>query len=400
MRILHVIPSLAARFGGPPKAAQELCRELVRRGEEVCIYTTDIDGRERLQVPVDSARRDKDGIECWYFSTRGSGLYGVSVALVNTVRRNIRNFDVVHIHSLYRFSTAVAAFYCRKYGVPYIMRPHGTLDPYIYQRHRMRKTIYERLIENRNLERAAAVHFTAAEEMSLAQSLGLKFRGVVVPLGIDVSLPSSSDDVLRAQFAHQWPETSGKRTILFFGRITQKKGLDLLVKAFGQIAREHGDVHLFLAGPDDEDYGRKVRAWLADEGVTNRATFAGMLTGASKEAALAAADVFVLPSYTENFGLAVIEALAAGIPCIISNRVNIWRELSSAGAAIVVKCDAHELASAIVALLNSPDLRSRLSDAGRKLVADQYTWATAADRMIALYREVAASRPNSSLQTA
>ena len=393
MRILHVIPSLAARYGGPPKAAQELCRELVRRGQQVCIYTTDLDGPARLEVPVDQAIRGEDGVERWYFSTQRSGLYGFSIALVNAIRKNIKSFDVVHIHSLYRFSSTIAAHFCQRYEVPYILRPHGTLDPFIYHRHRLRKIVYERLIENRNLERAAAVHFTAAEEMSLARSLGLKFRGVVVPLGIDIATPTSSRDELRADFAREWPAAHGKKVILFFGRLTLKKGLDLLVKAFGRIARSRTDVHLFLAGPDDEGFGRKVHLWLKEEGVLDRTTFAGMLTGKRKEAALASADIFVLPSYTENFGLAVIEALAAGLPSVISNKINIWRELSNAGAAVVVNCDAQEVASAISTLLDDAEQRNRLGEAGKRLVAEQFTWSIVADRMIALYREVASASP-------
>src|SRR5579871_4227292 len=151
MRILHVIPSLAERHGGPPKAAQELCRELVRMGHEVTIYTTDLDLSNRLEVPVDQALRGEDGVERWYFSTQRSGLYGISMSLIAALRRNIRNFDVVHIHSLYRFTSTVAAHYCRREGVPYLVRPHGTLDPFIYHRHRMRKRVYEALFETRNL---------------------------------------------------------------------------------------------------------------------------------------------------------------------------------------------------------------------------------------------------------
>ncbi|HVN27739.1 MAG TPA: glycosyltransferase, partial [Candidatus Binataceae bacterium] len=338
----------------------------------------------------------EDGVERWYFSTQRTGLFGVSFTLINALRRNVAGFDLAHIHSLYRFPSTIAAHYCRRFDVPYIVRPHGTLDPFIYHRHRLRKIVYERLIENRNLERAAAVHFTAAEEMSLAQSLGLKFRGVVVPLGVELPPPSASREELRAAFAGEWPQTRDKRIILFLGRLTQKKGLDLLVKAFGRLARARDDVHLFLAGPDDEGYGANVRQWLKDEGVAERATFAGMLEGARKEAALAAADVFVLSSYSENFGIAVIEALAAGVPAVISNKINIWRELHDADAAVVVNCNVDEVTAAISKVLDDAALARRLAAAGKKIVAEQFTWPIVADRMIAVYREIAAGNAKSS----
>jgi len=396
MRILHVIPSLAERHGGPPKVVQELCRELVRRGQEVTIYTTDLDGYRHLSVPLDQPIRGEDGVERWYFSTQRSGLFGISLALLKALRKNIASFDLIHLHNLYRFSPTVAAHYARRYGVPYILQPHGTLDPYIYNRHRLRKIVYERLIDNKNLEKAAAIHFTAADEMSLAQSLGLKFRGVVVPLGIEVAAPTLSNDQLRDNFANEWPATRGKKVILFLGRLTQKKGLDLLAKAFGRIARSRDDVQLFLAGPDDEGYGDKMRQWLKEEGVLGRATFAGMLTGDRKEAALAASQMFVLSSYTENFGIAVIEALAAGLPAVITNKINIWRELNDARAALVINCNVDETAAAMSSLLDDPALCGRLAQAGKKLVAEQFTWPIVAERMIAVYREIVAANSKAS----
>ncbi len=393
MRILHVIPSLAMRHGGPPKAAQELCRELVHIGHEVTIYTTDLDGNQRLDLPVDQPIRGEDGVVRWYFATQRSGLYGVSMSLIRAMRRNIRNFDVVHIHTLYRFTSTVAAHYCRRDGVPYILRPHGTLDPFLFHRHRLRKRIYEALFETRNLRKAAAVHFTANEEMRLAESLGLRFRGVVVPLGVDPKLPTNRDQ-LREQFSRDWPATRGKKVILFLSRLNFKKGLDLLAKAFGAVARARSDVHLFLAGPDDEGYGRKVSQWLSDQGALDRATFAGMLSGERKAAAIAAAEMFVLPSYSENFGFAVVEALAAGVPTIISNKVNIWREVSDARAGLVVNCDADELARAILTLLDDGELRRDLGEAGRQLVAEKFNWPDIAVRMTAVYRDVIAKSPN------
>jgi glycosyltransferase involved in cell wall biosynthesis len=155
-------------------------------------------------------------------------------------------------------------------------------------------------------------------------------------------------------------------------------------------------VHLFLAGPDDEGYGDKMRQWLTEEGVLARATFAGMLTGARKEAALAASHMFVLSSYTENFGIAVIEALAAGLPAVITNKINIWRELHEAGAALVTNCDVGETAAAMSSLLDDSALCRRLAQAGKKLVAEQFTWPIVAERMIAVYREIVAANSKAS----
>src|SRR5262249_35803991 len=159
--------------------------------------------------------------------------------LARALAVSIREFDIVHIHSLYQFPATIAAYYCRRYGVPYVVRPHGTLDPFLYRRHRIRKWVYETLWERRNLAAAAAVHFPAEEEMELAGSLGLEFDGVVVPLGVELE----ELRVPTRRLADFWPETTGKKVLLFLGRINFKKGLDVLAQAFGAIARNRPDVH-------------------------------------------------------------------------------------------------------------------------------------------------------------
>lgn len=394
MRVLHVIPSLAMRHGGPSQGVPEMCRELARLGHEVTLYTTNLDGPGScLEVEPNRAIRGDDGVERWYFATQCSGLYGVSMSLVKALRDNIRNFDVVHIHSMYRFTSTMAAHYCRRYQVPYILQPHGSLDPCVYYRHRWRKNVYESLFEKKNLERAAAVHFATAEEMNLVRSLGLRFRGVVVPYGLESKLAADRDR-LRERFARDWPATRGKTVILFFGRLSAKKGLDLLSRAFGPLARNRSDIHLFLAGPDTEGEGVKVRKWLSEEQVLEHATFAGMLLGERKDAALASSDIFVLCSYGENFGIAIAEAAAAGLPVVISNKVNIWREFQDARAGLVVNCDADELARAISTLLDDAVLRRDLGEAGKRLVAEKYMWSDVMSRMAAIYRDVIAQRPD------
>jgi glycosyltransferase involved in cell wall biosynthesis len=181
---------------------------------------------------------------------------------------------------------------------------------------------------------------------------------------------------------------------LYLGRLNFKKGLDLLARAFGQLARQHGDVHLLLAGPDDDGYGDTVRQWLANEGVLSRCTFAGMLLGARKLAALRHADVFVLPSYTENFGLALVEAMASGLPVVISNRVNIWREVSAARAGLVVDCDAEEVCRALAAVLADPAGRQAMGVRGRRLVRERFSWEASGERMVEVYRQLLAEHGN------
>ena len=364
----------------------EMCRELARRGEQVAIYTTNLDGPGNLNIPLRRPIRDESGLETTYFPIYPHSYYCMSVSMAAALKRDVPRYDIVHIHSLYRFTTTAAAHYCHAYGVPYLMMPHGTLDPFMFQRHRPRKRLYEALFDRPHLDGAAAVHFTTLEEMELAKATGFGLKGVIVPLGVVPEKLGGEEDV--EEFRAKWPQTRGKKVVLFLGRVNFKKGLDLLARAFGEVCRQRDDVHLFIAGPDDEGYGTQVRRWLEDEAVLGRTTFSGMVLGREKAAALAAADVFVLPSYSENFGIAVAEALAAGLPVVISNRVNIWREVALAGAGIVVNCDVAELKRALLEVLDNRALRQEMGEAGRRLASESFSWPSAVDKLMAVYRDI------------
>jgi glycosyltransferase involved in cell wall biosynthesis len=396
LRILHVIASLAPRYGGPSQVCLELCQELARAGERVSIHTTNLDGPGTVDVPCHEPVWT-NGVEIRYFPVQAPRRYALSLPLARALRRTIPEQDLVHIHSLYFFPSTMAAYYCRRAGVPYVVRPHGTLDPYHFRHHRGRKWVYERLFEWRNLNRAAAIHFTTPEEQELTRPLGLTAPGVVVSPGVHAERYRESDHAASA-FRDEWPEVRGRRIVLFLGRLTEKKGLDLLVAAFGQLVRQRDDVHLVLAGPDNDGYGRTVRGWLEAEGVVDRSTFTGMLLGPRKLAALQAADVFALPSYTENFGVAVVEAMAAGLPIVISNKVNIWREIADARAGFVVHCDPDEVARAIASVLNDSAARTTMGERARRLVAERFTWSAAGKRMADIYRRIVEGRSRHGLE--
>ena len=385
MRILHVIANLAPRYGGPSKACREMARAVAQLGHEVSVYTTNQDGPGELEVPLGQPVW-QEGVEIRYFPIQAPRFWGTSLPLALALRRQIPAVDLVHIHSLYLFHNLVAGHYCRQHDIPYLIRPHGTLDPFIYRRHRGRKRIMEGLFEHRNIRRAAALHFTTAQEQALAAPYTFGAPGLVVPLGIGpeefAALPEPGG------FRRRHSEIGDKRIILFFGRVNFKKGLDILARAFGAVARRRRDVHLVIAGPDNEGWGARVRAWLEAEGAAGRATFTGMLLGPDKSAVLRDASLFVLPSYSENFGLAVIEAMAAGLPVIISDQVNIWPEVESGGAGRVIPCDAAALTGQILELLADPDAAAVMGRKGRALVQERFLWPRIAPRLAAAYARI------------
>lgn len=364
-------------------AALLMCRALAKLGHTVSLYTTNEDGKGILDVPVDRPVI-KDGVTIRYFPIGKFRRWGVSLPLGRALRNDIANFDIVHIHSLYLYHTAVACSVCRRFGIPYILCPHGTLDPFLRRKSRFKKAVYNALIENRNLNKATAVHYTTEDEMKLAHiPLGLISRPIVVPLGIDLS--QFSNLPTRGHFRSQMVGNNSKQIILFLGRINFKKGLDLLAKAYGKIARNRDDVHLVIVGPDDEGYRRKVEIWLKEEGVHSKVTFSGMLLGHDKLSAFVDADIFVLPSYTENFGITVVEAMACNVPVLITDKVNIHQEVRSWDAGYVIGCNAELLAEALTRMLDDHGLCKRLSINGRKLVEAEFSFDVMGKRLEKAY---------------
>ena len=396
MRILHVISNLSPRYGGPPKACFEMARSTAKLGHAVSIYTTNLDGPTELNVPTDSSVY-RDGVEIRYFPIQYPRFWGFSLPLAIQLRSAVKEHDIVHIHSLYLFHSQVAAHYCRKHGVPYLIRPHGTLDPVIFQRHRLRKRIMELAFEHRNFKYAAAIHFTAEDEERSAKAHTLGAPGIVIPNGLDLAdyenLPAPGT------FRARYPETRGKKIILFLGRINFKKGLDILVQAFSAVAQSRDDVRLIIAGPDNDGFEKKVRAWLRGAKVHDRTTFTGMLEGDDKLAVLGDADVFILPSYWENFGFSVVEAMACGVPVIISDRVAIWREVEAEGAGKVAPCNSNSFAEAMLSILNSPDVAELMGESGKTLVRKRFQWSSVALDLENAYRSIlSASISNSGVR--
>ncbi|MBU1109747.1 MAG: glycosyltransferase [Candidatus Riflebacteria bacterium] len=376
MKILHLISSLASRFGGPSKACIEMADAVNKLGHEVSIYSTTMDGKNDLSK-ADFCDKLSEKIDLQLFQVNWPRFWIPSLSMARALKKKIKEFDIVHIHSLYLFHNLVGAYYCRTFCIPYIIRPHGTLDPFLYKRHRFRKALFEILFENRNLKNADAIHFTTTDEMELAKPHTFEAPGIVIPNGLHLEEYEVLPD--KGYFRAKYPETIGKKLILFFSRINFKKGLDILIPAFIKLARKHPDYHLVLVGPDDSNLTPGIKkellqAGLALEGPYQRTTFTGMLSGKDKLAVLNDSDVFVLPSYSENFGIAVIEAMICKLPVIISDKVNIWREVVEDGAGLAGPCLVEWFSEAIERLLNNPEQCAAMGQAGQKSVKNRYSW--------------------------
>ena len=385
MRILHVIGSVAPRYGGPSYAALDMCSALAERRHEVELFTTTIDGPRELPVPV-GVPLARDGFAITYFPPARPRSYSASPELARALARRVSGFDVVEVHNLYLFHAAAAAFVCRRRGVPYVVCPHGTLDPYQRAFDRRKKAVYDLLVEGRNLRGAAAIHCTSRAERDAVVAAGVPARPYVVPLA--VRLGSFEHPADPAQLLRDHPELDGRMLVTFLGRLARKKRLDLLLGAFAEVAALAPDAHLAIAGPDDEGVGASVRDLVARRQLARRVSLLGMVDGEAKVALLQRSAVFVLPSEDENFAVSLLEAMAAGVPVVTTNGVAIHDEIRSAGAGVVVPLAATAIAGALTDLLGDQDRARRLGDNGRSVARSAFAWERLGSNLERMYGDV------------
>ncbi len=384
MNILHVISTLAPRYGGPTTVLKALAKQQARAGLHVTICTSNADyPKGVLDVQTNVPVRE-DGVTTWYFPVDFHSLV-ISRTLYRWAKAHFSAYDLIHIHGLYRFPPTYAAWLARHQGIPYVIIPHGALDPYLYSRSStslLLKRLYERWFDLPNLQAASAIHYTAEDERRLAVFLKLRAPSFVVPNGLDwVPFEQSPP---RGAMRKAW-SLGDAPLVLFLGRLHHKKGLDLLIPAFEQVRQARPDVQLAIVGPANDDYGDQVRSWVRDRGLTAAVTFVDFLSGTDLVQAYVDADVFVLPSYTENFGMTVVEAMACACPVVISRHVNIHEEIVAVDAGLVTECDVNEIAAAILELLNDPAQRHRMGENGRRAVYERYTWPRIVEQLTAEY---------------
>ncbi len=380
-----MIGSLAPRYGGPTTAAFEMSAALAERGHDVELVTTDIDGSKRLTVPL-CTPLDLQGVTVTYYPVQWPRSYELSLPLGRALRRKVREADVVHIDSLYLFHGLIAGYYGRRYEVPYVLRPHGTLNPYHRARHPVRKLVYETLFERRNLNHAAGVVCMSKREREHVAAAGVRSPLYVVPLGIDADFFAGEGDFASLVSVH--PELAGRRLVTFLGRLTAKKRLDLVLDAFALVARGDGKLHLAVAGPDDEGIGAELRRRVRGLGLDRHVSLLGFVDGERKLALLRRSLAFVLPSEDENFGVAVVEAMAAGVPVVVTRGVGIHERIAEAGAGLVVPTEAPAVAAAIRRLADDPALSTRFGANARRLVEEHFSRKETGRRLEEMYVEV------------
>ena len=376
MKILFVIPALGSVYGGPSQCVLDLAQVLGDRGIELDIVTTTANGATQLNVPTHAWIKEKS-YRIQYFPYWNLLDYKLSWSLTHWLFQHVADYDLVHTNAIFSYTNLPAHWACQLYQIPYIMTPHGMLEPWALSYNSWKKKLYFYLFEKLSLQRATAIQALASTEAINLQRLGIKSPVVIVPNGIHQNnfqnLPN--------------PETRHKMLILFLGRIDPKKGLDLLAAAFKKVHAQFPQTHLIIAGPDNIGFSPTVKRYFAEVNCLEAVTFTGMLTGSLKFAALAAADLYVAPSYSEGFSMSVLEGMASGLPCVITTGCN-FPESKIEKAALVVDIDAKHIADALLLCLVNPEEAKQMGDRARQFIFENYTWNNIAYKMEQIYSKI------------
>ena len=380
MRILHVVATYypAVRYGGPIRSVHGLAAGLARRGHDVHVYTTNVDGDRDLDVPTDQPMA-LDGVSVHYFPVPALRRLYWAPSLERRLRESIAGFDVVHIHGVYLWPLLVAARAAARAGVPYVVAPRGQLiRDLIVRKSRWIKTAWIQLFERVTLAQAAAVHVTAETEGSALRELGLSARRIAcIPNGVDY--PEVHEPLEGGPYGNL-----PSQYVLFLSRINWKKGLDRLIQAWQLIPH----LPLVIAGNDDEGYQPRLEELARTLGIADRVLFIGAVSDEHKWALYERAQLFVLPSYSENFGNVVAEAMAMACPVVLTPEVGIAPLVRAAGAGVVTEGAPEKLAAAIAELLLDPDRRLEMGRRGAETARMQLSWNGIAETTEALYREL------------
>jgi glycosyltransferase involved in cell wall biosynthesis len=375
MRVLHVIPTIALEHGGPSHAVRVMAEAVHGLGAEVHVATTSYGTPQAREDPARVWDYREHGVEFHLFPQIAGSRWNVSLGLTRWLFTHARTYDVLHVHAPFAYPTWPACVAARRAHVPYVYRTLGTLDPWSLRQKAWKKWPYYHLVERRNLMRAYRVHVTSAAEREAVERLRVpRERIALIPIGIRIP-------PVRAR-----PRSEGALRLLFIGRLHPKKGIPLLLEAVAVMRAAGEPIVLDLAGSGDETYTAWLRAETVRLAVDDCVRFVGFATGQEKAELFAGAHVFVLPAYDENFGISVAEAMAHGLPVVVSDSVGLADQVRAAGAGRICRtADVSSLTDAIRSLA-SPDAQRDAGGRGVELVATELSIPAMAQALMALYR--------------
>ena len=390
MKVLHVVPSLSYKLGGPTEAALNFVRHLIDLGIDTEIATTNDDVDGLLEVPLNQ-RSTYAGVPVWFFPRLARlKAYMPSLSLSRWLIQHIKDYDLIHNHYLFCCAPTVASLVAGQRGVPYVNRSIGQLTPWALSQSATKKQIYGALIERPLLNRASAIHCTTDDEAQDVGNYGVKTSKLVIPLGVNPPTPIPE---ARTRLRQRYSLDPEVLIVVFLSRLHEKKRPDFLLEIFANLDRGDQPRHLLMAGTGEQSYCDYLRIQVQRLGLADQVTFTGFVSGFDKDLLLQGADMFTLPSYSENFGIAVVEALAAGLPVVITPDVQIAPDIKAAKAGLVVQGDLNSWVKALNALLEPTAMRADFGKNGKQLAGEKFSWPSIARQLAQSYQEILSGKP-------
>ena len=396
LKVLHIIPSLAPCRGGPSKAAIDMVSALRKAGTEAEIVTTDDNCADRLNV-TKKELVEYQGVPVRFFMrlsppTRPLREFAYSWSLQRWLKKHINDYDLIHVHAIFSFCTSYAMRLARNNNIPYVVHCMGQLEPWSLQQSQVRKKIYLKCFELENLMGAAAIQFTAQSEQALVEQhfakqyleeQGLpKLKGTVIPLGVDLPMLISNAET---KMHKRWGLDRMTPTILYLSRLHPKKGLEILLEALSKLGEQ--PYQLLIAGDGETQYLQKLQQKAAEFGIAKRCKFVGHLHGQEKNIALQGADLFALTSHSENFGIAVLEAMSSGTSVLLSIGVALSHEVEKNELGFVCDLSQESIQESLTQALHDIESTHELGKGARRFVENHYQWSGIADQLNKLYSD-------------
>ncbi|MBI4822360.1 MAG: glycosyltransferase [Deltaproteobacteria bacterium] len=383
MRILHITGGLG-NLSGTTHILGALSEEQAKAGHQVSAWFCERPNEEPV-VPNPSLVTTR----CFPLTLPFANP-GVSFPFGRAIQEGVRGFDVIHIHAVWNFPTITTMRAAHRAGVPYVVAPQGSLDPWALSFHKWRKSLYTRYVEKPYFDRAAAIQALTAKEADQVRAFGVPARIAIIPNGIRFAEFDREADVAGFRAKHGLGE---RKFVLYLSRLHPKKGLDLLAQSFASVIKHHPDLVLVIAGGDyGTGFEAAVRGFVKAAHIEDKTIFAGAVRGDEKRAAFKAAELFVLPSRSEGLPMAALEAMASGTPVVVSEHCNV-PEVAEARAGIVISLDVDDLARGISRLLSDEQERKDCARAARDLAARKFEWSAIAEQTLKLYAELTSQRP-------
>lgn len=392
MKILHIIPSISPLRGGPSQAVLEMVWALRQQGVEAAIATTNDDGEHQLDVPLNrlvdypiDAQDPHKTVPVRFFPRFSPNInavreFSISSALTAWLWQNIAKYDCLHIHAIFSYASTMAMTIARSRHIPYVIRPLGQLCHWSLQQSQRKKHYYLQLIERENLQQAQAIHFTALQEQQEAATLGLNTPSFILPHGLNMPQPVTEP---KAQLQEWLGLPTNQPILLFFSRLHPKKGIEALISGLGRLTEQ--PFQLVIAGQGEAAYEQQIQQQLAVNNLSDRSHLVGFVTGERKQILLQGSDLFALPSHSENFGIAVLEAMAAGLPSLITPDVGLAPIVAQHGLGWVVDQDPAAIAGALSGFFQQPESAKAMGRRATAIARSQFTWAQVAQQLIDQY---------------